>query len=251
MKMLKRILKLAGLLLLVVFIIATLAFTSAESRNIACSNIEVVFDDDDLIKVDKNKLVNIVKSADKKILEKTMGEINGEELEHELGKIPAILSADTYKLIVNEEGKYKGVLVVKVKHRKPVMRVVGSSGNYYLDENGVRIPASINYSTNVLVTTGAVSEKFAVEKLLPFILYVQNNEFWQAQIEQIHVEEDGDILLVPMVGDHVIELGDVENYSEKLNVMRAFYKQVLVKNNWDKYDKISLKYNNQVVAKRR
>jgi cell division protein FtsQ len=54
-----------------------------------------------------------------------------------------------------------------------------------------------------------------------------------------------------LVGGHIIELGDLDNYAEKLQIMRAFYKQVLVKNNWDKYEKVSLKYNNQVVAKRR
>jgi cell division protein FtsQ len=46
-------------------------------------------------------------------------------------------------------------------------------------------------------------------------------------------------------------LGDLNNYRWKLQIMSAFYKQVLARNNWDKYEKVSLKYNNQVVAKRR
>lgn len=249
--MLKKIVKLAGFLLLIIFVVVTLAFSSIESRNILCSDIEVVFDKHDIISVDQERLVSLVKLADSKILNKTLEEINTEVLEQEINKIPAILTADAYKLIVNEEGGYKGVIVVKVKHREPVMRVATSSGSYYLDKYGIRIPVSINYSTNVLVSTGFVTEKFAVEKLLPFILYVDDDDFWHAQIEQIHVESDGNILLVPLVGDHIIELGDVDNYKQKLEVMEEFYEQVLVKNNWDKYEKISLKYNNQVVAKRR
>jgi cell division protein FtsQ len=216
-----------------------------------CSDIEVVFDKDESINVDKERLIRLVKATDSKILSKTLDEINSEVFEEEIEKIPAILSADAYKLMVNEKGTYKGVLVVKVKHRKPVMRVMTSNGSYYLDKYGVRIPVSSSYATNVLVATGSVSEKFAVEKLLPFVLYVEDNDFWNAQIEQIYVEEDGDVLLIPLVGRHIIELGDTDNYREKLNVMREFYKQVLVKNNWDKYEKVSLKYNNQVVAKRR
>jgi len=249
--MFQKLLKITGFLLLMIFIIGTLAFTSIESRNIVCSDIEVVFDEDESINIDKDRLIRLVKATDSKILSKTLEEINSEVLEEEIAKIPAILSAHAYKLIINEKGTYKGVLVVKVKHREPVMRVISSGGSYYLDKNGIRIPVSSSYSKNVLVTTGSVSEKFAAEKLLPFVLYVEDNDFWNAQIEQIHVEEDGDILLVPLVGGHIIELGDVDNYREKLNVMREFYKQVLVKNNWDKYEKISLKYNNQVVAKRR
>lgn len=249
--MFRKLLKLTAFLLLIVFIIGTLAFTTIESRNIMCTGIEVVFDEDEAINIDKDKLIRLVKAADSKVLRKTLDEINSEIIEDEIEQIPAILTADVYKLIVNEKGKYKGVLVVKVKHREPVMRVIRSSGSYYLDKHGVRIPVSTSYPTNVLVTTGSISEDFAVEKLLPFVMYVEDDDFWKAQIQQVHVEDDGDVLLIPLVGGHIIELGELDNYRGKLNVMRAFYKQVLVKNNWDKYEKVSLKYNNQVVAKRR
>jgi len=59
------------------------------------------------------------------------------------------------------------------------------------------------------------------------------------------------VLLSPLVGGNIIEMGDLNNYRWKLHVMSAFYKQVLAKNNWDKYEMVSLKYNNQVVAKKR
>jgi cell division protein FtsQ len=249
--MFRKLLKLVGLLFLITFVIGTLAFTSIESRNIMCSDIQVVFDKDEAIKIDKERLIRLVKASDSKIFSKTLDEINSEIFEGEIEKIPAILKADVYKLMVNEKGAYKGVLVVKVKHREPVLRIITSNGSYYLDKLGVRIPVSSSYSTNVLVASGSISEQFAVEKLLPFVLYVKDNDFWRAQIEQIYVQEDGDVLLTPLVGGHIIELGEVDNYINKLNVMSAFYKQVLAKNNWDKYEKISLKYNNQVVAKRK
>jgi cell division protein FtsQ len=249
--MFRKLLKLTGFLLLIVFIIGTLAFTFIESKNIMCTGIEVVFNEDEAINVDKDKLIRLVKATDNKILSKTLDEINSEIIESEIEKIPGILTADVYKLMISEKGSYKGVLVVKVKNRKPVMRVITSTGSYYLDKFGMRIPISLNYATNVLVTTGSVSETFAVEQLLPFVLYVEDNEFWKAQIQQVHVEEDGDVLLTPLVGGHIIELGDLGNYRQKLQIMREFYKQVLVKNNWDKYEMVSLKYNNQVVAKRR
>ncbi len=249
--MFRKLLKLIGFLFLIIFVIGTLAFTSIESRNIMCTDIEVVFDKDEAINIDKERLVKLVKATDRKIFSKTLNEINSEIFEGEIEKIPAVLRADVYKLMVNEKGAYKGVLVVKVKHREPVMRVITSNGSYYLDKFGVRIPVSSSYTTNVLVASGSISEKFAIEKLLPFVLYVEDDDFWNAQIEQIFVQEDGDVLLTPLVGGHTIELGEVDNYREKLHVMSEFYKQVLAKNNWDKYEKISLKYNNQVVAKRR
>jgi cell division protein FtsQ len=245
------LLKLFGLLVLVIFITGTLAFTSIESRNIICSDIQVVFNTEETINVDKDKIIRLVKATDNKVLGKTLNQINSEIIEEEIEKLPAVLRADVYKLIVSDKGAYKGVLVVRIKHREPVMRVITSSESYYLDKYGVKIPVSTSYATNVPVTSGSVSETFAVEQLLPFILYIEENDFWKAQIQQVYVEVDGDVLLSPLVGGHIIELGDLNNYREKLQIMRAFYKQVLVKNNWDKYEKVSLKYNNQVVAKRK
>jgi cell division protein FtsQ len=249
--MVRKLLKLTGFLVLVIFIIGTLAFTSIESKNIMCADIQVVFNKSDVINIEKDKLIRLVKSVDNKVLSKTLGEINADIIEEEIEKLPAILKADVYKLMVNENGAYKGTLVVKVKHREPVLRVIASSGSYYLDEFGMKIPVSTNYATNVMVASGSISEGFAVEQLLPFVLYIEDNDFWKAQIQQIYVEEDGDVLLSPLVGDHIIELGDLNNYRWKLHIMSAFYKQVLAKNNWDKYEMVSLKYNNQVVAKRK
>lgn len=249
--MVRKILKLTGFLVLIIFIVGTLAFTSIESKNIMCTDIQVVFNKKDIINIDKDKLIRLVKSADKKVLSKNLNEINAEIIEEEIEKLPAILKADVYKLMVNENGAYKGTLVVKVKHREPVLRVITSSGSYYLDEFGMKIPVSSNYATNVMVASGSVSDDFAVEQLLPFVLYVEDNDFWKAQIQQIYVDEEGDVLLSPLVGGHIIELGDLNNYRWKLHVMSAFYKQVLAKNNWDKYKMVSLKYNNQVVAKKR
>jgi cell division protein FtsQ len=249
--MVRKILKLTGFLMLIIFIIGTLAFTSIEGKNIMCTDIQVVFNKKDIINIDKDKLIRLVKSADNKVLSKTLNEINAEIIEEEIEKLPAVLKADVYKLMVNDKGVYKGTLVVKVKHREPVLRVINSSGSFYLDKYGMKIPVSTSYASNVMVATGSVSETFAVEQLLPFVLYIEDNDFWKAQIQQIHVNGDGDVLLSPLVGGHIIELGDLNNYRWKLQIMSAFYKQVLARNNWDKYEKVSLKYNNQVVAKRR
>lgn len=248
--MLAKIFKIAGILLLVAFIVGTLAFTSIDHKKVECTEIEVSFNDKDPIHVSAKELLRLVSHADSKILGKMLNEINSESIEEEVSKHQAIQKADVYKIVSREEGVFKGTLVVKVKHRKPILRVMSESGRYYLDKQGNKVPDSPNYTTNVLVASGYIDEKFAVEQLLPFVLFVENNDFWKAQIQQVYVEKNGDVQLVPLVGDHIIELGDVDNFERKLQKMRAFYEQVLVKNSWNKYDVISLKYNNQVIAKR-
>lgn len=248
--MIRKLLNIAGILILITFIIGTLAFTSIESNDVKCSSIEISFNDNDAIRANESELMRLVKAADNQILKKSLGQINSDIIEASVEKHKAIRKAEVYKIVKHEGGEYTGVLVVKVKHRKPVLRVMSDTENYYLDQYGNKVPASSGYTSNVLVTTGNFSLQFAAEQLLPFVLFVEDDDFWKAQIQQIHIEKDGDVLLIPLIGNHIIELGNFENYETKLRKMRAFYDQVLVKNSWNKYKVISLKYNNQVIAKR-
>ena len=249
--MLRKVLKLVGYLLLIAFLVVTLAFSSRESRNVACRNIQIDFKEDELIKISKPEIERLIRAADNQIIGKPLRQINAEFIETEVEKHQVILKADVYKVMAKDSTSYKGILGVRVSHRKPAVRIMSSTGSYYLDNTGEQIPVSLNYTANVLVATGYFSEEYARESLLPFVLHIDEDYFWKAQLEQIHVEQNGDLVLTPLVGDHLIELGPLENYEIKLRNMKAFYKQVMVRNNWDKYDKISLKYKNQVIAKKR
>ena len=249
--MFRKLLKIAGFVSLIIFFIGTLAFTSHESKDVMCRNLEISFDDDELIRVDKDELKRLVFAADSKILSEELKQINSEIIEEEVEKHLAVKNAEVYKIIVKDSSAYKGILVVKVKHREPIVRVMSNTGSYYLDETGNKIPISSNYTANVLVATGFFTEEYAINELLPFVIHVEKSEFWEAQIEQIHVEENGNVLLTPLVGEHIIVLGKLKDYPKKLEKMKAFYEQVLAKDNWNKYKEVSLKYNNQVIAKRR
>lgn len=249
--MLRKIANLTGLLLLVAFLVITLAFTSNESKDVACRGIEITFEPNDVIKLNEKEITRLVKSADDQLVGKNLEMVNAELIEKEVEKHQAILKAEVYKVVAKDSMSYAGILGVKVKHREPAVRIISSTGNYYLDKNGVKIPVSANYAADVLVATGYFSEQFAKEKLLPFVLFLQKDEFWKAQAEQVHVERDGNIIITPLVGSHLVELGTLDNYPEKLRNMRQFYKQVMANNNWNKYEKISLKYKNQVIAKKK
>ncbi len=250
--MFRKLIKIVGSVLFAVFIVATLAFTSFEFRNATCRDIEINYEKDDVIQVEKDELVKLVKKADSKILGKKLEQIDAGQIEKAVEKNDAIMEAEVYKVVTkNDSSKYQGVIAVKVKHRRPIVRIMSSSGNYYFDRFGGKIPVSTNYTANVLVITGTFTEDFAREKLLPCILYMEDDEFWKAQIQQVDVAKNGDVVLIPLVGDHLIEFGKVDNYREKLRNMKAFYKQVLANDNWNKYKTVSVKYKNQVIAKRK
>jgi len=237
--------------LLVAFLVITLAFSAKESRNIPCRSIEIEISENELIKISKEEIIRLVNSADEQLIGKNLEQINADFIEKEVEKHQAIYKAEVYKVIAKDTVNYRGILGVRVKHREPAVRIMSAEERYYLDKNGEKIPVSANYTANVLIATGYFSEKFAKDELLPFVLFLENNPFWKAQIEQVHVEQDGDIILTPLIGDHLIELGSLEDYPAKLRNMKAFYRQVMARNKWNDYKIVSLKYDDQVIAKKR
>ncbi|MCE4563271.1 hypothetical protein INQ51_03015 [Maribellus sp. CM-23] len=249
--MFKRLWKIGGALLVVLFMIITLAFTSMKYSGVLCKTVRVEYESDDKITLNKEVIRRVVKKTDKDIVGKTFDQIDAEKLEAAVEKQAAVFKAEVYKTVAKDSSSFSGILTVRVKHREPVVRVITSTSSYYLDEYAHRFPVSSTYPAQVLVATGSIDTTYAKEQLLPCVLFITGDEFWNAQIEQVHVEPNGDIVLTPLMGDHLIELGAPDNFQEKFRNMKAFYKQVLANRNWNKYESISLKYKNQVIAKRR
>lgn len=162
-------------------------------------------------------------------------------IEKQLKTSPLISSSECYKTI-------NGLVVVKVACRRPILRILSDSNDsYYLDKEG-EIIEHIAKAVYIPVATGHISRRFAKKELLPLALYIQDEDFWNAQIEQIHVTKQGEIELIPRVGNHIISLGRPGNYAYKFEKLQTFYKKGLNKVGWDRYSNINIEHNNQVIA---
>jgi cell division protein FtsQ len=100
----------------------------------------------------------------------------------------------------------------------------------------------------VLVVTGKVDEQFARERLLPMVSFIGSDDFWKIQIQQLNVIEEGEVQMVPLVGDQLVEFGEPESYFNKFRNLKALYEQGFIETGWARYDTISLKFENQVVC---
>jgi cell division protein FtsQ len=177
------------------------------------------------------------------ILKKKISGINTEDIEKAIRKNAVVKKVDCYK-------SPSGEIKIDIWQREPIMRVMGLY-NYYVDAEGVLIPINPNFTTRVPIITGNVNKKFATQELYKFVLFLRNNKFWDAQIEQIQVEPNNDIILIPRVGDQEIILGELNGYEKKLEKLKTFYNNGLNKIGWGDYQSINLKYKNQVVCKKR
>ena len=141
-----------------------------------------------------------------------------------------------------------GIIKMEVEQKMPILRVMSVRGNYYVDNIGTTMPVSRRYVAHVPVVSGYVEKDLAVTDLYKFALFLQENKFWNNQIEQIYVHPDNEVELIPRVGNHRIILGTFQDFQEKLDNLELFYEQAIPKVGWEKYSIINLKYKNQIVC---
>jgi len=78
--------------------------------------------------------------------------------------------------------------------------------------------------------------------------YINTDAFWKAQIQQLFVNTNGDIELIPAVGNQIIIFGDEKNIADKFEKLKIFYKKAEKINAWTKYDTININFKGQVVC---
>lgn len=151
------------------------------------------------------------------------------------------------------------VLQVKITERKPVARIFTINGNsFYIDSSSERLPISDKMSARLPVFTGFPSDKVnlkpADKKLLKEIRivsdYIIKHPFWMAQISQVDITDNRTFEMIPTIGNHVIEFGDAGNCEEKFHRLFTFYKQVLGKTGMERYARINVKFDKQVIGVR-
>ncbi len=176
------------------------------------------------------------------------------EVENMLKHVPLIKEANVYIDANNNVN-------IEVEQREPVVRIIDKNGNnYYLDNLGVRIPVSNNFSPRVIVANGSIPEfndiefkkgKGILAEIFTLAKLLTNDEFYKAQIEQIYLTSKEEIVLVPKVGDHKILFGAFSNAEEKLENLKIFYRDGMPYKGWNTYKEIDLRYDGQVVGKKR
>jgi len=141
-----------------------------------------------------------------------------------------------------------GKVIVRIWQYSPVLHVMQDNGNFYVDASGQRLEISYNSAANVLVASGSIRDSVHIRRLYRMALLLRQDPFWDAQIEQIYVEPNGEWILIPRVGDYEIEFGLPNDVEDKLARLKLFYKKALPKAGWETYSNISVKYKKQIIC---
>ena len=180
----------------------------------------------------------------KKIVEKNnpsqrIGDVDIPQLEKKINAMPAVDSANVY---LNLNGK----LNLDIKQRVPVFRMKNNDRDFYVDEKGIEFPTSKNYSHPSMLVTGAI-KKEEYPKLVELVKKINADDFSKKYFIGVS-KERGSYNLLTSDGNYKVEIGDLDHIEFKVKGFKTFVEKYLVYQDPQKYNKISVKYQNQIVT---
>ena len=117
---------------------------------------------------------------------------------------------------------------------------------YYLDRRGLKMPLSQYHSARVPLVTGASEEN--LEEVHALASFIRKDEFLTRHVTRIHRNTSGTYVLHLREMGFIVFLGRVRNMDLKFKNFKAFYQKALQDKKLQEYEKIDLRFGNQVVC---
>lgn len=202
--------------------------------------------------LDEKDILGIL-TASNPVTGKSIGKTNLRYLENKLERNSWVQNAEMYF-------DNKQFLQIRIIERQPIARVfVSGGGSFYVDSTGFRLPISDKLSARVPVFTNFPSNKPRLSNpdsallrgIVKLASFIQADSFWMAQISQVNINGQANFEMIPLIGDQLILLGDAEMLEKKFNRLAAFYQQALLQQGINTYEKLDVRFEDQVVAVRR
>lgn len=246
----------------VLYLIIIPVFFAGSANSRPCSGVVIdISDSSDYHFVTKRQLLNLAYGNSNRISGKPVREVSASAIESRINVLRELKKAEVYISI-------DGLVHIYVEQRRPIMRVMpGDGGDFFVDEDGVVVRRRNLYNPRLHIVEGNVNISSAMlngisvldtsikhsilKDIYPLVNYINDDKFWSAQIDQIYVDGNDEIDLIPRVGNQTIHLGSAENYEGKLRNLEAFYDKVLPEVGWNKYSVINLEFKDQIVCKKR
>lgn len=245
---------LAGWLGVAVCFVVVLSASMGKHRMHTCQKVEVKVDaDEGLFFINEQDVRHTFEVLCGDVIEGTpIQQIDLGLLESALEKNPFVAQAEIY-------AGMNGVLNVKIDQKQPLVRVINKDGvSFYITKTGQKMPVSDKFTPRVLVATGHIGihgvesnrqkDSSIVANLYKLAVFIDGDEFWNAMVEQIHVDERGEFELIPMLGSHNILLGTADDLEGKFRRLRIFYKEVLKNVDEEKYRTVNVQFKDQIIC---
>lgn len=258
----QNILRVSGWLVTIVGVFVLLGFVSGSQEEMLCNELIIKIDDGrgTMNFINEEQIRTKLANQGHLVVDEPMSALHLEEFEAMIMNIPSVEMAEVFKTI-------DGKVIVEVKQRQPILRIINKdSTSFYVDDHGKTMPLSDHFTARVMVFNGHVQEPVGglsvddivandslaeahlMDDIYKIATYTQQHDFWRAQVQHIYINEKGEMEIIPLVGNHRIIFGSVENMEQKFRKLKLFYDRALKNEDWNMYETINLKYDKQIVC---
>lgn len=241
----KTILKWLILTSLFAYVACMTIWARGEAAKLRCTGIEVKIESAGRAdSVTINGVRQELAKFPKKIVGTPVPQLNTREIEKYLSSFS---NFEDVECSLSTAGKLKVEIIPMI----PELRVFDGETSYYINKDGKRIESKPNFFVDVPVVTGTFTPSFTPRNLLSVSRFIQHDPILKHLVGMIEVKDADNIILIPRIHGHVINLGDTTNLFEKRQAIVTMYRKVMPYKGWDTYDTISVKFKRQIVATRR
>ncbi|HLG04438.1 MAG TPA: hypothetical protein VI731_12640 [Bacteroidia bacterium] len=244
-------------------VVMSFAARSHETRVCTKLNIEISRKCADLF-ITEESMQQLLQEHDSSPEGKALAYLDVAALENLFLSHPAVEECNVFTTVAGEVN-------IRLLQRKPIARLINQAGeSYYIDDKGLLMPWSDQYTAPVLVVNGSFNETYGafyqarlgsvsidstlksvnlLDDIWQIAKRVEADSFLRAQIVQCHITPQREFMLIPRIGDHSILFGNAADADEKFEKLIIFYREGLNRSGrWNDYSMISLQFKNQVVC---
>jgi cell division protein FtsQ len=249
----KNIWKLSKVTMMIVFLLGSIGLVEKESGERTCTSIEVNIDNQfENYFINESDIIDIITNrGENRIVGVNFSELNLKSLEEELYKNKFIKKAEVYKDLT-------GSLMVNIDQSRPIARLMSNKmSDRYISNRGEVLPLSKRYTARVMLIDGAYADNAKLydlyetdygKRLMNLLHFIDKDRFWKAQVAQLTISSKGNIKIHTQVSKQIIEFGKPVDIEEKFRNLKIFYKEILPTKGWNSYDRVSVKFKNQIVC---
>jgi cell division protein FtsQ len=127
----------------------------------------------------------------------------------------------------------------------------------YISNNGEVLPLSKRYTARVMLIDGPYADNAKLynlnksetgKQLMELLRFIENDKFWKAQIAWMNIDKKGNITMYTQVSKQVVEFGKPVDIQDKFRKLKIFYKDILPTKGWNSYNRVSVKFKDQIVC---
>ncbi len=258
--MIKKIIIVFASIMILAGIFILVSFAGQKNQLKKCRHFIVLLEDE-IFFVDSASVVDQVYSQFDSLPGQQLKRVPLENIEEFISNMHFVYESDVYSTI-------DGDIVAEITQRKPVARVINNyNESFYIDDRGKLMKTTSTYTARVPVVAGYIEARFSsgidlyerknsgqeksvkvLQELLVMVDHISQDSFLNAWIDQIYITRNGEFELIPKNGSHTIEFGSIRNMEEKFENLLLFYQNGLSQKGWNHYNRVNLKFKNQIVC---